>query len=120
MLNDLDLTRYIGLYYDLGFKTSMFCPVSNIFGVRNQPNHSSRSLSVKVTHEIESTCLAHSSLSYLQDDLDRMAKMYPDRFKVYYVLNQVRGDYNIFIVLNRLLGLKNESNANPRLCMLGT
>ncbi|OAE32337.1 hypothetical protein AXG93_3017s1070 [Marchantia polymorpha subsp. ruderalis] len=29
----------------------------------------------------------------LKDDLDRMAKMYPDRFKVYYVLNQAPADW---------------------------
>ncbi|KAG6545673.1 hypothetical protein Mapa_012858 [Marchantia paleacea] len=29
----------------------------------------------------------------LKDDLDRLAKMYPDRFKVYYVLNQAPADW---------------------------
>lgn len=29
------------------------------------------------------------SIEFMQDELDNMAKTYPDRFKIYYVLNQV-------------------------------
>jgi hypothetical protein len=29
------------------------------------------------------------SIQFMQEELDNMAKTYPDRFKIYYVLNQV-------------------------------